>query len=139
MNSVHCTTEQRSGSRHRITVRAHELHTDLGVDEGGQDSAPGAHDYFDASLAACKALTAVWYARKNGMPLEQVDVHVERDSSEERGGRYRLLVRIALDGPLTDEQRARIHAAAVRCPVTKLMTTTEVVIETAPLEPATKP
>jgi putative redox protein len=139
MNSVHCTTEQRSGSRHRITVRAHELHADLGVDDGGQDSAPGAHDYFDASLAACKALTAVWYARKNGMPLERVDVEVERDATEERKGRYRLIVHIALDGPLTDEQRARIYSAAAKCPVTKLMTTVEVVIETAPLEPAPAP
>jgi putative redox protein len=138
MNSVHCTTEQRSGSRHRITVRAHELHTDLGVGEGGRDSAPGAHDYFDASLAACKALTAVWYARKNAMPLERVDVDVERDDAEERRGLYRLLVRVALHGPLTDEQRTRIYSAAARCPVTKLMTTTDVVIETAPLEPATK-
>jgi putative redox protein len=136
MNSVHCTTEQRGGSRHRVTVRAHEFHTDLGIEEGGQDTAPGAHDYFDASLVACKALTAVWYARKHGMPLETVEAHVERDDSEERNGRYRLLVRMAYHGPLTDEQRTRIHAAAARCPVSKLMTTTEVVVETAPLEPA---
>ena len=37
-------------------------------------------------------------------------------------------------GALTDEQRTRLYAAAARCPVSKLMTTSEVVVETAPLE-----
>jgi putative redox protein len=135
MNIVHCTTERAGGFRHRIEVRAHELHTDGSVADGGEDSAPGAHDYFDASLAACKTLTAMWYAKKNGFPLERVEAHVERDDSQERSGRYTLLVRLAFHGPLTEEQRTRIYAAVAKCPVSKLMTTTEVVIDTAPLEP----
>jgi putative redox protein len=35
---------------------------------------------------------------------------------------------------MTDEERARIYAAVAKCPIHNLMTTTEVVIETAPLE-----
>src|SRR5690349_12006284 len=119
MNSIECTTEEPNGYRHRIHVRSHELHADMAASEGGEDSAPGAHDYFDASLAACKALTATWYAKKNGFPLERVECHVERDDREERSGRYKLLVRLALHGPLTEEQRSRIYAAAARCPVSK--------------------
>jgi len=136
MNSIHCVTEQPSGYRHRIEIRAHELHADLLTDEGGEDFAPGAHDYFDASLAVCKALTAMWYAKRNGFPLERIEAYVERDDREERSGRYKLLVRLAFHGPLTQEQRTRIYAAVARCPVSKLMTTSEVLIETAPLEPA---
>src|SRR5262249_2955161 len=111
MISVHCTTEQPHGFRHRIEVRRHELHADLTKPEGGEDSAPGAHDYFDTSLAACKALTAMWYAKKNDFPLERNESHVERDSSEERKGRYKLSVRLVFHGPLTDEQRTRLYAA----------------------------
>ena len=129
-NVVHCTTEQEGGFRHRIEIRAHELHADLAVAEGGEDSAPGAHDYFDASLAACKTLTAMWFAKKHGIPLARIEAHVERDDAEERKGRYRLLVRLALHGDLTDEQRQRIVAAVAKCPVSKLMTTSEVVIDT---------
>jgi putative redox protein len=132
----HCETEEASGYRHRITIRAHVLHADLTVAGGGADSAPGAHDYFDASLAACKAHTGMWFAKKNGIPLERIEVDVDRDDSEERKGRYVLRVRLALHGALTDEQRERIYAAVARCPVSKLMTTSEVVVETAPLVPA---
>lgn len=134
MNIVHCSTERPGSFRQRVEIRAHELHADVLAEEGGDDSAPGAHDYFDASLAACKALTAVWYAKKNGIPLERVESHVERDDREERKGRYRLLVRLAFHGPLSEEHRARLHAAVARCPVSKLMTTSEIVIETEPLD-----
>jgi putative redox protein len=100
----------------------------------GYDSAPDAHDYFDAALAACKTLTATWYAKKRGIPLERVESHVERDDSEERSGRYKLRVRLALHGPMSSEDRSRIYSAVERCPIHKLMTATDVIIETAPLD-----
>jgi putative redox protein len=134
MNSVHCTTEVPGGYRHRVEVRAHTLEADVSVAAGGEDAAPGAHDYFDVSLAVCKAHTAIWFAKKNGMALERVEAHVDRDDSEERSGRYKMLVRLAFHGALSDEDRKRLYAAVARCPVSKLMTTSEVIIETAPLE-----
>ena len=76
----------------------------------------------------------MWFAKKNGMKLETVEAHVERDDSEERAGRYKLLVRLSFRGALSDDDRKRLYAAAARCPVSKLMTTSEVLIETAPLE-----
>ncbi|MDB4936775.1 MAG: hypothetical protein JWP87_3747 [Labilithrix sp.] len=117
-----------------LHVRAHTLRADVMAPSGSTDSAPGPHDYFDAALLACKTLTATWYARKNGIALERVEGHVERDDTEERAGKYRLKVRLAYHGALTSEERMRIHAAVARCPIHKLMTTGEVTIETAPLE-----
>ncbi len=132
--TIDCETEQAGEFPQRLRVREkHELRTDVGPALGGQDTAPSAHDYFDAALAACKTTTAIWYAKKNGIPLERVEAHIERDASQERAGRYVLHVRLAFHGPLTDEQRVRLHSAVGRCPVHKLMTTTDVVIETEPL------
>ncbi len=65
--------------------------------------------------------------------LERVESHVERDDSQERSGKYVLKVRLAFHGPLSDEDKTRLYAAVSRCPIHKLMTTTDVVIETAPL------
>jgi putative redox protein len=98
--------------------------------DGGADEGPTAHDLFDAALAACKAHTAIWYARRKDIPLERVEVHVERDEADERKGVYRLRVRLAFHGALTDEQRVALRAAVGKCPVHKLMTTADVQIET---------
>ena len=133
MTTIDCETERPNEFSQVLHVRAHTFRADVEPDTGGRDEAPGPHDYFDAALAACKSLTATWYAKKNDIPLERVESHVERDASEERKGRYVLRVRLAFHGPLTDEQKNRIYDAVSRCPVHKLMTTTEVMIETAPL------
>jgi len=129
VSTIDCETETTGGTLHAVRVRAHVLHADMQPPDGA-DAAPGAHDYFDAALAVCKAHTAMWYARKKGIPLERVETHVERDDAGERQGVYRLRVRVAFHGPLTDEQRASLRAAVAKCPVHKLMTTTDVQIET---------
>ncbi|APR79251.1 Hypothetical protein A7982_04598 [Minicystis rosea] len=131
---IDCETERPNEYPQEIRIREHKLRADVGAELGSTDSAPGAHDYFDAALAACKTLTATWYAKQHNIPLERVESHVERDDSKERQGVYVLKVRLAFHGPLTPEQRTKLYAAVARCPVHKLMTTTDVQIETAPLD-----
>jgi putative redox protein len=130
---THGETEVPNSYPEVIRIRKHTFRADVS-EKLGLDSAPGAHDYFDAALAACKVHTSMWYAKKNEIPLERVEVDIERDDSEERKGKYVLKVRLGFHGPLTSEQRTRLYNAVASCPIHKLMTTSDVVIETAPLE-----
>lgn len=113
-----------------VRVRHHAFTVDASTTSGGADSAPGPHDLFDAALASCKAITAMWYAKRHAIPLERVETHVESDATDERKGIYRMRVRIELFGPLTADQRAQVQRAIAACPIHKLMTTSEVQIET---------
>jgi putative redox protein len=132
--TIDCETEAPNEFPQVLHVRAHTLRADVNEAGGSHDSAPDPHDYFDAALVACKTLTATWYAKRNKIPLERVEAHVDRDASQERTGTYVMKVRVAFHGPLTPEQRAKLFDVVGRCPIHKLMTTTEVVIETALLE-----
>jgi putative redox protein len=116
--------------RHEVQVRDHQFAVDGTVEEGGDDSGPSAHDLYDAALGSCKALTMVWYAKRKGIPLADVQVTVERDDSAERQGVYRLATRLRLGGDLTDDQRQALLAVAAKCPVHKLMTTATIEITT---------
>jgi putative redox protein len=131
--AVDCKTEVAGGFRQVLQIDAHTLHADVKPAVGGEDSAPGPHEYFDASLATCKALTATWYAKKNGIALDRVEVHVERDDSRERQGTYVLHVSLAFFGGLSDADKQKLYDVVGRCPVHKLMTTTTVEIVTKPL------
>jgi putative redox protein len=117
--------------RHVVQVRNHQFIVDGSLEEGGNDAGPSAHDLYDASLGSCKALTLVWYARRKGIPLEDVRVTVERDASEERKGVYRLATTLHLGGDLTEAQRQELLTVAAKCPVHKLMTTVTTEITTA--------
>ena len=117
------------GTAHRISVRGHEIVADMAAPDG-HDGGPDPHDLYDASLGACKAMTMLWYAQRNGIPVEDIHVGVVRDASEERKGVYKLTTRIAVTGPMTDEQHDKLIAVAAKCPIHKLMSEVETQIET---------
>lgn len=119
-----------NGLRHSIEIGEHLLHSDVPVELGGEASAPEPHDLFDAAIGACKALTLMLYARQKGLPLESLDVQVSRDDSAERQGLYRLAVQLELHGALDDAQRQLLLRIADKCPVQKLVTSSEVQITT---------
>lgn len=121
--------------RHFVTIGQHRFAVDEPPANGGEDSGPTPHDLYDAALGACKALTVVWFARRKGIPLEDVTVTVDRDASAERNGVYRLHTRLALAGPLSAEQRQELLAVAARCPLHKLMTEVRTEVETSLAEP----
>lgn len=117
--------------RHVVRIGEHSFVVDEPPANGGEDSGPSPHDLYDAALGACKALTLVWYARKKGIPLEDVEISVERDASQEREGLYRLSTLLTLGGDLSDAQREQLLAVASRCPVHKLMTEVRTEVTTA--------
>jgi len=124
-------TRDRSGTmKHTVRLRDHMLLVDESAAVGGEDAGPSPHDLYDASLGACKALTVLWYARRKQMPIEDIQVSVERDDSEERKGVYRLRTVLSVTGSLTDDQRAELLGVAAKCPVHKLMTVVKTEIET---------
>jgi len=128
--TVTVNTVSSEGLRHSVEIDDHELFTDAPKSVGGESSAPEPHDYFDAALGTCKAITVKMYAKKKDIPLTGVTVEVKRDNSEEQKGKYALHVKLTLKGVLTDAQREELHRVADRCPIHKLMTTAEISVET---------
>lgn len=132
--SITVTRDLSQPMRHVVQVRDHQIAVDEGVEAGGGDTGPSPHDLYDAALISCKALTLVWYARRKGIPLADVQVTVDRDASAERQGVYRLATTLHLGGDLSEAQRQELLTVAGKCPVHKLMTavTTEITTELAP-------
>jgi putative redox protein len=128
--TITVTRADSAHTRHVVKIREHTVTVDVGHDLGGEDAGPDPHDLYDAALGACKALTMVWYAKRKNIPVEGIEVAVERDASEETKGVYRLKTSLTLGGALTDAQRQDLLRVASKCPVHKLMTDVETQIET---------
>ena len=120
--TIRVVRDQQAPMRHEIRIGQNSLITDLSVEEGGGGSGPSPHDLYDAALGACTALTALWYAKRKSIPVEGIEVSVERDASHERAGIYRLRAELMLTGPLSAAQREELLRVAQKCPVHKLMT-----------------
>ena len=113
-----------------VHIGSHQLVADITEAEGGDDTGPSPHDLYDAALGACKALTVMWYARKKGIPVDDIQTRVERDAADERKGIYRLTTTLKVQGALSDAQLKELDAVAQKCPVHKLMTTVTTEITT---------
>jgi putative redox protein len=127
--TIQVTRDLAHKMKHTVRVGRHSFAVDEPPANGGEDEGPTPHDLYDSALGACKALTVLWYANRKKIPLEDIEVVVERDDSQERQGVYKLNVTLALGGAaLTDAQRQELLSVAGKCPGHKLMTsaTTEV-------------
>jgi len=104
-----------------LTIGQHQLLSDAPVALGGEDSGPEPHDFLGAALAACTALTVTMYARRKGMPLDDVRVRIEHGQKD---GAYLFQRHIEYVGALTLEDRARLTEIANKCPVHKTLSGT---------------
>ena len=128
--TIRVVRDQKSPMRHEIHIGRNSLTTDLGVEEGVEGLGPNPHDLYDAALGACKALTVLWYAKHKGIPVQGIEVSVERDASQERAGIYRLSAALSLTGNLNAAQREELLRVAQKCPIHKLMTEVRTEIST---------
>ncbi|MGH2559568.1 MAG: OsmC family protein [Thermomicrobiales bacterium] len=127
------TIETQPGKAFATNVRTatHELVADEPVADGGDGLGLSPYDMLLSALGSCTAMTLQLYAKRKGWPLERVQVTLEFDrihevDSEHVENASRRIDRIqrafVLDGPLTDEQRARLLEIAARCPVHRTIT-----------------
>jgi len=68
------TRDRTAKMRHIAAVRNHRFPVDELTAVGGEDSGPTPHDLYDAALAACKALTVLWYANGKNCSMSPASV-----------------------------------------------------------------
>ena len=133
--TITVTRDTSAKMKHTVAIRQHTFVVDEPESNGGEDFGPTPHELYDSALGACKALTTLWYAKRKNIPVDGIEVSIERDDSEERQGKYRLKAVMTLTGSLTEAQRQELLNVASKCPVHRLMTTvtTEIQTELSPL------
>lgn len=117
--------------RNEIEAGKHKFIADEPVAAGGTDEGPTPYDFLAAALGSCTSMTLHFFARREKIPLEGVEVRLAHDRTYAKdcadclstsGYIHRFDVELRLRGNLTAEQRERLLATAKRCPVYKTLT-----------------
>lgn len=116
-----------------IMAGKHGLVADESEKLGGDDFGPSPYELLNAALGACTAMTLQMYARRKNWPLEDVSVHLSFDRSykedcmscEEKDLKLGIFdMRVELEGPLDEQQKARLIEIAHKCPVHRTLQAT---------------
>lgn len=122
----------------QIQIRQFTITADEPPAEGGSDLGPKPTELLLAALGACGAITAKLYAQRKGWPLEgvEVDLSLERFKaadypaySGDADTVNEFVQALSFKGDLTDEQRQRLLDIAGRCPVHRILTQPNFIIE----------
>ncbi|MFL5321413.1 MAG: OsmC family protein [Myxococcaceae bacterium] len=124
-------TTSKGGFRTEITAGKHKLVADEPIEvPGGTDQGPTPYDLLASALGACTAMTLHMYAERKKWPLERVTVSMRHDKvhaddcrdCETKVGKIDVVEReLKLEGPLTEEMRARLAEIAEMCPVQRTL------------------
>ena len=134
--------QETGAGKFQQTVRAgnHRFAADEPLAMGGDDSGPSPYDLLLAALGACTAMTLRLYAERKGIALDRVAVGLAHDRihaedcaacETEQGMVDRINRSIHLEGQFDEAERARLLEIADKCPVHRLLTSAEVLIDTA--------
>ena len=122
------TVESAGGTyAQRVQSRMHVWEAGEPLEYGGTDNGPTPYELLLSALGACTSITLEMYAARKGWPLEKVQVTLEHSQEtregENDGKAIDMIDRIVrLDGPLDDEQRAKLIEIAEKCPVHRVLT-----------------
>jgi len=105
-----------------VEIDQYRLAMEISAENDGHSAGPNPHDLYDAALAACKALTVLWFAHQKKLSIENLEITVTRDNSREPSGIYRLRADSKLTGTLDYRQKTELMQVARRCPIERLMT-----------------
>lgn len=115
------------------------LITDEPVAAGGEDAGPDPYTLLLAALGSCISMTTMLYARRKAWPVERVTVRLRQQrihgkdcqecEQKTDGFVHRIERSVSFEGPLSEEQLARLQEIAHKCPVHKTLTSPIIVTE----------
>ncbi len=111
--------EETGAGKFQVAVRAGGIRflADEPEDVGGLGSGPTPYQLLSAALAACTSMTLRLYADNKGWPVTRIRSVVSHARADDGSAADVFTRRIAVEGAVDAEQRARMLEIAQRCPV----------------------
>jgi putative redox protein len=121
--SIQATLHRANGALTTLTNGRHAWMSDVNKTLGSDDQAPDPHDLLDSALAACTVLTLELYIRRRQMAVTDLKVRVEHTETRNEQGvvHYQLVRHVAIEGDITEADRAKLLEIANKCPIHKIM------------------
>jgi putative redox protein len=111
------TVTHKAGLQFAIGVRGHEVTSDMGVKDGGQDGGPSPVELLAGSLGACMAMTVQRYCQTQGFSDGEVGVSLTVELADEPKRIKSIVVDLEIPGSVPENRVEALKRLAQRCPI----------------------
>ncbi len=110
------SVSRKDGLQFNISVRGHEVASDMASDSGGQDAGPSPTELLAGSLGACMAMIVQNHCDRHGYDGDvDVSLTIEYADNPKRIGR--IVADLELPEGVPEDKIEAIKRLAMRCPV----------------------
>lgn len=132
VNDGEVMVSSRNGAKFTqdIYTKNHHVVADEPLSVKGDNLGMNPYELLMAGLGACTSMTMKMYADLKNIPLEGVEVKLKHekihakdcDECETKTGKIdHIQKEISLKGPLTEEQKSKLHEISEKCPVNRTL------------------
>ena len=110
------SVSRKDGLEFNISVRSHEVTSDMALDSGGRDAGPSPTELLAGSLGACMAMMVQSHCDRHGYDGDvDVSLTIEYADNPKRIGR--IVADLELPEGVPEDKIEAIKRLAMRCPV----------------------
>ncbi len=111
------TVDRKDGLAFSVSVRGHEVTSDMSEKDGGRDQGPSPAELLGGSLGACIAMMVQSYCTRHGYTDGDVSVSLTLELADSPKRVGAVVVDVELPDGVPEEKREAIRRMAERCPV----------------------
>ncbi|MEO5583156.1 MAG: OsmC family protein [Saprospiraceae bacterium] len=101
----------------------HTWYADEPVSKEGLDTAPSPEELLLSAIGTCAIITLRMFANRKQWTIGKIYIDLSLEEIKtETGTINRIHETLTIDGPIDDEQFARLKSILPKCPVTKIVT-----------------
>jgi len=111
-------------SKHKaftVSVRKHQIITDMHCEDGGEDTGPNPTELFAASLGTCIGMIAYEYCIHHDLPAEGISLSVVPQLADNPKRIQAIAIDLTMPAGFPENRRAAIKNAARACVITNTL------------------
>ena len=116
------TVQQVATQEFRVTVRQHELTSDMSAEDGGTDAGPSPTELLVSSFGACLGMAVARYCETIGCPSGELELYLTYQLADKPKRIANIVVDMELPEGFPPERVAAVRKVINSCPVHNTLT-----------------
>jgi uncharacterized OsmC-like protein len=116
------TIEQQGSQKFQVSIRQHQIHSDMSPHDGGEDQGPSPTELLVGALGACLGMALARYCQTIDCPSGDIELYLTYQLADKPKRIESIVVDLELPKGFPSERLSAVHRIVHSCPVHNTLT-----------------